>query len=181
MSAPVALAGLSFAGSALQSRGEAASGRDEQRAYNARAFNQELTAADLETQSLLQSAQTTFELDKLRGKMKATRGSQMAAVAASGVTYSGSARQFVEADATAQEYDALMLQFSGNAKTMGLKRNAEIERMNAGILKSEATVARKNAKAKGATTLLTGAANAGKNMYMAQSVNSVGGTNGSNS
>lgn len=157
MSAPIALAGLAFAGSAISSRGRNQSAAAEQRAYESRAFSQELEAADQETKSLLEEAQTTFEAERLRTKIDRTRGSQMAAVASSGIEVSGSALQVIERDAAEQEFDVLMLRFGGNARAASAKRTAGIHRMNSDILKAEGRVARTSGRAEASSSLLTGA------------------------
>lgn len=167
MTAPLALAALTFAGSAITARGQKQSGAAQQRAYEAEAFNQELQAADMETEKLLQKAQTGFELDRLRGKINKTRGSQMAAVASSGIEFSGSARQVIERDAADQEFDALMLQFGGYSKELGLERGANLERMNARTLRAEGRVAKSASGSKAASTLLMGGVSAASSAYQA--------------
>lgn len=177
MSAPVALAALAFAGSAITSRGQNKSAIAEQRAFESRAFNQELQAADLETEKLLQQAHTTIELDRLRGRINTTRGAQMAAVASSGIKYEGSARQVIERDAAEQEFDALMLQFSGYSKGLGLQRSANMERMNAETLRNEGRYVRAAGKSAAAGTLLTGGFNALKSGMQSSMI---GGTSSGN-
>jgi hypothetical protein len=141
------------------------SAKYEQQAYNNRAFMSEMEARDFEQQAKLEQASTQFEAERLRKRIDATRASQRASAAASGVSLSGSTQQFISSNAEEQELDALMLRFNGMSRQLGRERSAQMARGNATTLRAEGTVARSQGNSRAFSSLLTGAGKSASTYY----------------
>jgi len=151
-----AIAIASFLGSVIKSQGEKRSASAAALAYDSRAFQSEMEAADFENMARIERVSTGIEESRLRNIIDRTRGSQRAAVAKSGVELSGSSLDVIEYSAEQQELDALILRYAGESRALARERDAAMARLNASTLRAEGQVVRKSGRASAAGTLLTG-------------------------
>jgi hypothetical protein len=145
------------ASAAVGAAGSISQGQAQARAYKAQAQAQEWQA-NLEKQNAdVARQQAAAQEESQRRKFDALQGEALAGVAQSGTGFEGSNLDLLKQNQLNNELDALTIRYQGENQARGLQAQADISRMNAGILRDNADSAITASYFNAGSNLLSGA------------------------
>lgn len=150
---------LMIASTAVSAVGAIQQGQAQARAYRMQAQAQEWQSNLERLNADAVRKQTAAQEENQRRKFDALQGEALAGVAQSGTGFEGSNLDLLKQNQLNNELDALTIRYQGDNQARGLDAQSDISRMNAGILRTNASNAITAGYFNAGANILSGATN----------------------
>jgi hypothetical protein len=148
-----------IASTAMSAMGALQQGKAQAASYNAQAGANEYNAVVAQNNAIMAGEQANAQEEQQRRHYRDLQGKAMAGVAQSGTGFSGSNADVLQQNDVNNELDALTIRYEGINKVKSLESQAQIEKYNAAVNRSNAKTATQAAKINAGAAVLSGATN----------------------
>jgi hypothetical protein len=150
---------LMIASTAISAMGALQQGKAQQASYNAQAGANEYNAVVAQNNAKIAADQANAQEEQQRRHYRELQGKAMAGVAQSGTGFDGSNADMLAQSDVNNELDALTIRYEGINKVKSLESQAQIEKYNAAVNRSNGSAAMQAAKINAGAQVLSGATN----------------------
>jgi hypothetical protein len=148
---------LMIASTAMSAMGALQQGKAQAASYSAQAGANEYNAVVAQNNAKIAADQANAQEEQQRRRFRDLQGKALAGVAQSGAGFSGSNADVLRDNEVNNELDALTIRYEGINKVKSLESQAQIEKYNAAVNRSNAKTATQASKINAGAAILGGA------------------------